>query len=389
MRHVALIVAGLWLTPVTAYAQGIGAKIVNIFSAPVHPIVRSIGPRGRFGPGIVYQPTRRANEPWSLRLEGTVTPRRYWNLQGGFEYTTERVHAEAYVRAREMTRLDFYGLGRESHLADRSSFRFADRTGGVLASVPFRVSRLGIRIGGRAEAIDPEVGGGKAPGVPLIGQAFSDREAPGLLRQPHFAAYSGFAIVQFPDDLNQLARLGVDVRASVTTFNDLDGRDFDFRRVTLEAQQRVAGFRETDKLTLHQLYSGATAGSGSRVPFYLQETLGGVGDVRSFNDEIVGSDSTTATLRGFRDLRFRGPQLVLLQAEYRFKVVGPIDATVFADAGAIALRRADLERARFARSYGFSLSVMTIDATAVRMDVGFGGSEGAHVFFSVGPIFRQ
>jgi outer membrane translocation and assembly module TamA len=248
---------------------------------------------------------------------------------------------------------------------------------------------VGIRIGGRVEQLLPDVGDGRNKDVRSITQAFTDLDAPGLIEQPNFAAYSGFLIVQFPDDLNQLARLGGDVRASYTAVRDLNGRDFGFGRVTLEAQQRVAGFRETDKLTLHQLYSGAGASPGSRVPFYLQETLGGVGEVRSFNDEIIGSDATKATLRGFRDLRFRGPQLLLLQAEYRLKVVGPVDATVFVDAGAIASRRADLTRSRFARNVGVSVSVMTIDATAFRVDVGFGGREGAHVFFSVGPIFRQ
>ena len=38
---------------------------------------------------------------------------------------------------------------------------------------------------------------------------------------------------------------------------------------------------------------------------------------------------------------------------------------------------------------GGSLSLMTGDATAVRVDFGFGGGEGAHVFFSIGPIFAQ
>lgn len=85
-----------------------------------------------------------------------------------------------------------------------------------------------------------------------------------------------------------------------------------------------------------------SAASGSRVPFYLPQTLGGVGGVRSFNDEILGSDATKATLRGFRDLRFRGTKLMLLQAEYRLKIAGPIDATLFVDAGTVSARPADL-----------------------------------------------
>lgn len=122
------------------------------------------------------------------------------------------------------------------------------------------------------------------------------------------------------------------------------------------------------------------------VPITSEITLG---EVRSFNDQILGSDATKASLRGFRDLRFRGPHLLLLQAEYRLKIAGPVDATVFVDAGTVSACRSNLEFSCLARSYGFSLSVMTIDATAIRMDLGFGGREGAHVFFSVGPILQQ
>ena len=289
-----------------------------------------------------------------------------------------------------MTQLDFYGIGPDTSLDAQTTFTHNERTIGGLMSVPFGVSRTGVRLGGRLEGLFPNIGEGKNTKFPSIEHRFSDSQAPGLDFQPNFAAYTAFAIAQFPNDLNALARRGADLRATYTIFNELDGDQFDFNRLTFEAQQRVPGFRSSDKLTLHQLYSSATASSGSRVPFYLQPTLGGVGQVRSFNDEILGSDSTKATLRGFRDLRFRGPHLLLLQAEYRIaKLIGPIDVTIFGDAGMVATSRADLRRSKLATNTGFSVSLMTIDATALRVDVGMGGGEGAHVFFSIGPIFQQ
>jgi hypothetical protein len=389
MKALTIALVIFHLMPAAAAAQGFGEKVMAVFSAPVHPIVESVGPGGGFGAGVAYSPKLRANEPWSFRTKALITPRRYWDTEATFQYTTERVHAEAYGRAREMTRLDFYGLGRDALLSNRASFRYSDRTIGGLASVPLRLSRTGLRIGARAEAIFPDVGAGGNPDIPSLEEAFTDADAPGLVRQPNFAAYTGFVVLQFPDDLNQLSRFGGDVRASYTSFREMGGSEYDFGRVTLEGQQRLPGLRDGHKLTLHQLYSGARAASGSRVPFYLMQTLGGVGDVRSFNDQILGSDATKATLRGFRDLRFRGPYLLLLQAEYRLKVRGPVDMTAFLDAGTVATRRGALDLSRLRHSYGFSTSVMTIDATAVRADFGFGGSEGFHVFFSVGPIFQQ
>ncbi len=389
MRHIVLVLIAALAMPISADAQGLGKKVMAVFSAPAHPIVKSVGPGGGFGAGISYKPKWRANEPWSFRAEAVITPRRYWSTEATFQFTTDPVHAEAYACARELTRLDFYGLGRDTSLDARSSFRYSDSSVGGLVSVPFRVSRTGIRLGGRVEGLFPDVGPGRNTDVPSIERAFTDADAPGLLVQPNFVAYSGFVILQFPDDLNQLARLGADVRISYTSFREKGGDAFDFGRFTFEAQQRVPGLRDSDRVTLHQLYSGARAASGSRVPFYLQQTLGGIGEVRSFNDQILGSDGTKATLRGFRDLRFRGPHLLLLQAEYRVKIAGPVDATLFVDAGTVSAYRANLELSHLARNYGFSLSVMTIDATAVRLDVGFGGKEGSHVFFSLGPIFQQ
>jgi hypothetical protein len=32
---------------------------------------------------------------------------------------------------------------------------------------------------------------------------------------------------------------------------------------------------------------------------------------------------------------------------------------------------------------------MTGDMTAFRVDLGFGGGEGAHVFFGIGPLFSR
>jgi hypothetical protein len=364
-------------------------KVVDVFQRPLHPVIKSVGPGGGFGAGLVYSPKQRANERWSLRLEAAATPSRYWNTEGSARLTTERVHVEGYARAREMTRLDFYGLGAESQRRNRTAFRYSDRTVGGLMSIPLRVSRAGVRLGGRVEAIFPDVDSGRSPDEASIESLFSDSDTPGLLRQPTFSAYTAFGILQLPDDVNQLARLGLDLRASYTIFKDHDDGEFDFGRLTVEAQQRLPGIRPADKLTLHQLFSSASVAAGHRVPFYLQNTLGGNGEVRSFNDQIIGSDSTKATLRGFQNLRFRGPHLLLLQAEYRRKLYGPLDATLFVDAGVVSTQRSRRALSRMKNSYGFSVSVMTGDATAIRTDVGFGGREGAHVFFSVGPIFQQ
>ena len=329
------------------------------------------------------------NEPWSYRLEAVITPRKYWSTQGQVFGTWDRVHAEAFARARELTRLSFYGIGAGTSRDARTSYRYTDRSAGGLLSALVIPRAVGVRLGARVEGLWPDVGEGKDDDVPSIEQLFTETGAPGLAAQPSFGAYSGFAIVTYPDNLNMLASRGVDARVDYTAYRAHGSAPYDFGRLSAELQERVPGFRPSHRLTLHQLFSTSSTTAGNDVPFYLQPTLGGAGAVRGFNEEILGSDATKATLRGFEDLRFRGPHLLLLQAEYRFKVYGPVDATVFADAGKVAATRGELDLNGLKHNVGFSLSFMTIDATAFRLDVGTGGGEGTHLFFSVGPVFQR
>ena len=101
--------------------------------------------------------------------------------------------------------------------------------------------------------------------------------------------------------------------------------------------------------------------------------------VRSVGEDLIGSDGSRATLRGFDNYRFRDLNLMLLQAEYRVPAWGPIDASVFVDAGKVAVRRADLNFTGLERDYGFAVSLMRGPNTVARTEFGFGGGEGMHV----------
>jgi outer membrane translocation and assembly module TamA len=284
-----------------------------------------------------------------------------------------------------MKRLDLYGLGSATAKDDQTNFRLENRELGGLGSVRFGP----IAVGGRLESLWPELQPGQSSEHPSFEERFSEQTLPGLAAQPHFAHYEGFVNVDYPYDLNARGFTGGDYRLAFGYFRDAELGQYSFRRLTGEVQQRIRGFRDQQRLTLHGLVTTTFTSDGNVVPFYLEETLGGAGSVRGFNDEIIGTDGSKATLRGFDDLRFRGPHLLLLQAEYRWSLWGPIDATAFVDAGKVSTARGDLNLTDLKHDYGFSTSVMTGDATALRVDVGFGGGEGGHVFFSIGPIFAQ
>jgi len=88
------------------------------------------------------------------------------------------------------------------------------------------------------------------------------------------------------------------------------------------------------------------ASAGNAVPFYLQETIGGT--------DIDNQPS----LRAFKDYRFRGPDLMTLQAEYDRKLCAEctpckqgvirtvcrhLGLVLAYDAGKVALRNSDLD----------------------------------------------
>ncbi|MGH7695974.1 MAG: hypothetical protein ACRENH_13390, partial [Gemmatimonadaceae bacterium] len=78
--------------------------------------------------------------------------------------------------------------------------------------------------------------------------------------------------------------------------------------------------------------------------------------------------------------------LLLLQAEYRIPFWGPIDLSIFGDAGKVASRRDDLDLEDLHRNVGVGLSIMRGPDTALRFDVGFAGGEGARFLLTVGRI---
>ena len=362
-----------------------GKKAISVFQKPVHPIVKTVAPRGWLGVGLGYN----NRELWETRgfasLEGVFTVRKYWSTHANIGLQGDRYRVETYARARDMKRLDLYGLGNQAVRADRTTFRLRDREIGGLGSIRFGA----VAVGGRVESLWPDLDPGQNRDYPSFEQRFTEQTLPGLAVQPHFAHYQTFVNASYPFDLNARGWTGGDYRLAFSYFRDTRQGRYSFRRLTGEVQQRIAGLRADQRLTLHALMTTTYTAAGSAVPFYLQETLGGAGSVRGFNDEIIGTDGSKATLRGFDDLRFRGPHSLLLQAEYRWGVWGPIDATAFVDAGKVTIERGDLNLTNLKHDYGFSVSGMTGDATAIRIDVGFGGGEGAHLFFSIGPIFAQ
>jgi hypothetical protein len=356
-------------------------KLHSIFDRPVHPVISGVGPGGGWGAGIGFDAPGRG--PWDLSSKAVYTTNKYWLAEAIASFENRRTQFEAFGRARDMTRLDYFGPGNSSNLFARTDYRLKDPVVGAKGS--FRFTPW-LTLGGRVEELWPSVSSGRAPSVPSIEQRFLDTDAPGLTAQPRFGRYQGSAELILPAPPGDAFYQGTRSRVTYAFNDDQELEQFNFRRLDVEAKQTLAGFAAHHRLTLSGWMSQSMTDAGQRVPFYLQPTLGGKSAVRSVDEDRLGSDGTDATLRGYRNLRFSDRNLLLLQAEYRVPLWGPIDGTVFGDAGKVTSTTSELDLNDLRKDVGFSLSIMKGWSTWARVDVGFGSGEGARVYLSLGEI---
>ena len=143
---------------------------------------------------------------------------------------------------------------------------------------------------------------------------------------------------------------GAVIAVAASRYDDVGGNRFRFNRFALDARgfvplgnpQRIIALR------LHGFFDDPSIG---RVPFYLQESLGG-----------------SHTLRGFNGFRFRGEKVILGQAEYRWLAAPPIELAVFYDIGTVSAPGEDLDFDDSKSNWGVGLRIKNFRTTLVRLD---------------------
>lgn len=370
---------GFETLPIPAWAHA----VIDSFSKPVHPIVGGIASGGGLGVGIGYESPR--DSRWYRDAEAMVTVRRYWSLEAetGLQSSGGRSRLGVFGEIRHMGRLDYFGIGPDSRRHDRSAFRLRETTIGTRGW--FRPAPA-VRLGGSAALYVPNLGSGTNRSVLSIERVFPESSVPGFSAEPTFGRYRGFAelvypVIVDPDLEADVERYRGIYQVALEAVRDHELRRHSFHRWETEIQQRIPGFRPGQRLTLHGLV--AVTERDADVPFYMLYTLGGSGGLKAFRRDMIGSDGTRATLRSFRNYRFRDRDLLLMQAEYRIPLMNAVHATVFVDAGQVAPRPSDLFK-DLRTGTGFSLSYMRKGRSLVRMDVGYGGGEGVQLFWSFG-----
>jgi hypothetical protein len=318
-------------------------------------------------------------------LEARVSHRKYWGVNGLAGYEYRRYVSLAYARYRHMPEEDFYGLESSSLTPTRTSYRHDEIMTGLLAGF----SPLGRALAGiHLSYLGNWVGEGMDDELPSVSSVFSESNAPGLSETDHFAiagawfeydsrdlpyesAYGRrFAPTQRRIGLfSLLATSGLYFTAEYRRYLHLDGSTFGFNEVEVDAEQylplsrgdHVFAFRE------YAVLSG-TAGDND-VPFYMMPALGG-----------------SSTLRGYESLRFRDRNVLLGNAEYRWKIFELLQIALFADAGYAfpAMDALDLSEPHI--GYGAGLRFLYSQRVPLRIDVAR-GEDGTQVHLRVQSIF--
>jgi hypothetical protein len=279
---------------------------------------------------------------------------------------------------------DFYGLGPGTLRSGLASYGliFNETYAGVnnpltsWSSLGFDFSFLQPRVTSSINA------------APQIRSAYMEATAPGLTFRNDFLRYEPYLFFRIPSHKSFFTR----IRAGYAFYEAMGDSRFTFGRLSGNSQTSIPlwlpshgtpftrkwlGQSWLPNTICPSLRSGARCSMGdlsliamvtasytsaiSSVPFYFDQTLGG--------SDINGND----TLRAFGTYRFRGPNSVLFQAEYRHPVWGPVGLLSFYDTGKVALLRSDLSFDHLRHDIGLGLYFHAGNREIARIYMGFGG----------------
>jgi len=371
-------------------------------------IQQSVVPGGGTAMGVMYaQPIDIPD--WTdsnLTMAAGSSIREFWfadaNLsffhrKWGGEWNTarDRNRFRAYAHARGLPQMPFYGIGPNTSRTALANFGERQVSAGIDAFIPLK---SWFAFGGSSEFLAPRINGISDPAVRSIESAYTEATAPGLSHQPAFSHFGVFAQPRAEWKWTKFySQVGYDF------YQDHDTGHYSFRRFRADFLQTIYPERQTETtgggtgkrtqpkydsvLYIFGRFTSDQTSNGNVVPFYLQETIG-------------GSDiDNVATLRGFQDYRFRGPNLFVIQTQYERrllpavkpgtnastvrKVASSLGVMGFYDAGEVALKAGDLSFANLRQSFGFGLTFWSGDKVWFRAYVGLGSGEGRHQFVGI------
>jgi len=269
------------------------------------------------------------------------------------------------LRYRYLPREPFFGVGPDSSLEDETTYLLEDGHYGAVAGYQFG---RWVGVGVRGSYLKVNTGPGTDDAFPAIGDLFDDNTAPGLARQPDFLRFDSAIFFNFVDTPGNPHK-GGEIGLSYSRYDARGDDEFDFDSIALDLRGYLPLGSRQRVLAVRFWASRDNADPGSRVPFYLMDTLGG-----------------KETLRGFNQYRFRDARLIYLSAEYRWEAAPGIEGAFFYDTGNVFPESEDIEFKHLEHNIGAGIRFKAMNRVIFRLDVGR-GREGTIVHFQFGPSF--
>ena len=306
-----------------------------------------------------------------LPQDGTRIPRlergtNAWFPLTDLEKMANGTGSAAYLSARfrDYPREDFSGIGPGTLETDRTDFRFKDAL--YEGVVRYRVGHLSLM--GRGGLLKTSILSGKDTKFPNTESTFNDRTAPGLSNAPDFVHLSAGAWLERRDQPSN-PHQGIAVGLAFSRFNDRSGNAFQWNRAALDAREYISLGSKRHVVALRQAVSLDKPDAGSRVPFYMQSTLGG-----------------SSLLRGYSSSRFHDEKLLYLSGEYRFELRPRVELALIYDTGKVFPTSADFNLKDLRHSYGAGVRLKSPRKVHFRCDF-MRSPEGMRVHLKLEPSF--
>jgi len=333
----------------------------------LYPKLGSITAGSGFSAGPAYREPGLLGGHADFSAFAMASLKRYWMVETRLRMPRlldERMVVDLHAQSYDFPEEPFFGLGADSLRSDEVTYGYRSSVfGGSAGFSPVRW----FTVSGGGAYLTPQVSPGSEAGE--IGARFDDGAAPGLAAQPDYFRYEASADVNVREPRGN-PREGGRYLLRYQRYDDREGGLYSFQRVEADLQHYVPLLRNRRVLAFRALASASDADDGARIPFYLQQTLGGPDD-----------------LRGFRRSRFRDTHALLLQAEYRWEIFTAVDGALFYDAGKVASRLEDLDLNDLETDYGIGFRFGTQNGVFLRVEGAFGSRDGKHFVFRFGHVF--
>lgn len=307
-----------------------------------------------FGGGVSWRPNA---GPVIPMVSGAISVRLYQVYRAGLDLPPmlgKRLGATGETNYKYLPQEDFYGIGPDSRLEDRTNYKREETE--LALDLIGNVSRT-VRFDADVEYANSNIHSGEDEETPTTEDVFPPGTVPGLHTGAELLSTTlsvSFHGLDYPDDPTS----GVYAKVLVGLCEDLEGDAYDFWRTFVEVRGAVGllgrgnRFGPRSTLVVRCLADLNEPRGEGGVPFFRMPRIGG-----------------SNTLRGFSEWRFTDENAVLFNVEYRYPIQTLLEAVIFWDEGQVFPDPDDFRLDRFRSSFGGGVRVVHHHAMFVRLEL--------------------